>query len=294
MGPYTDLIDYDSAYSLANALDDAESDFRGDFIDYWGLEGHEPPEGMDRDEWLELRKLYGLAEQIGEVASTLIKRKGLGPQRLAQPAVMAAEARDFQAQVDKVLDAIKERFGLDTWAAFDSALLPHDASDPRTKQSVFQTSLELFTSALFIPSLDAVVARLQRLVDYLVAAQNERSNAFLARVARCYCLDHRTELAVMCRAVLDTALQDIAPDEHVRAHLGGRTNERIGLAKRLDYVDSLGTIGSPVRAAMDRLKRVGDDAVHTAPGLEPDPDELMSDLVDALHAITVHKGTMDR
>src|SRR5207244_9256240 len=138
---------------------------------------------------------------------------------------------------------------------------------------------------LILPQLDAVVARLQSLLNYLVTAHNGRTNAFLAHVARCYCLDYRTELAVMCRAVLDTALQDLAPDERVRAKLGGRPGDRVGLSRRLEYIDSLGLIRDDHLQAMRRIKRAGDDAVHVAPGLEPEPDALVADLLVALTAI---------
>jgi hypothetical protein len=97
MGPYTDLIAQNAEYTLADALDAAESDFRQDFLEYWGLNASAPPEGVELDEWRDLRQLYGLAKQVAGVATKLVSRKGLGPQRLAEGAAIAAEAREFQA-----------------------------------------------------------------------------------------------------------------------------------------------------------------------------------------------------
>lgn len=290
MGPYTDMIAQNAEYSLADALRDAEDDFRQDFIEYWGLESPAPPDGVELDEWRDLRKLYGLAKQVAGVAATLVRQKGLGPQRLAEPAAIAEEARAFQARVDNVLGLVREQLGPGAWSKAYWNLLPQVPTDPRTRHGVFQNSLEFETSSLFLPQLDVVVGRLQALLKYIVATGNDRTRAYLARVARCYCLDHRPELAVMCRAVLDTALQDIAPDEAVRAKLGGKPSERVGLSKRLEFVDANDLIQGPSREAMARLKKAGDDAVHVAPGLEPEPEVLIGDLVSALTAIGLVGG----
>ena len=285
MGPYTDLIAHDAEYSLADALNAAESDFGQDFVEYWGLDAHQPPDGVDLEEWRELRRLYGLGQQLAEVAATLLKRKGLGPGKLGEAVELAELARDFQAKVDVLLDGVRDKLGDEAAAKAYWQLLPQAPKDPRTRRGVFQTSLELGTSRLFLPPLKQVVARVQMLLKFLVAGHGERTNSFLSHVARCYCLDHRAELAVMCRAVLDTALQDIAPDDVVRAKLGGRAAERVGLSRRLDYVRASELLSAAEVASMDRVKSAGDDAVHIAPGLEPAPDTLMSDLVAGLVAI---------
>ncbi len=76
----------------------------------------------------------------------------------------------------------------------------------------------------------------------------------------------------------------VVPDEPVRQALNLAKRDRVGLSARLRYIDNLNLIRGDARQAMDRLKRAGDDAVHTAPGLEPQPDAIMTDLLAALTA----------
>lgn len=96
----------------------------------------------------------------------------------------------------------------------------------------------------------------------------------------------------MARAVLDTALQEVIPDEPVRMALQIAKRDRVGLSARLRYLDSLDLIRGDARKAMDRLKSAGDDAVHTAPGLEPQPDAIMTDLLAALTAADALRNRM--
>jgi hypothetical protein len=209
----------------------------------------------------------------------------LGAAKLAEPSVLADDARALQEKVDEALAIIRERVGIDAWGKAYWNLLPQQASDPRTRNAIFRNSLELECAELFVPDLGRVADRLEALTKYLVGSQNERSNAYLSLVARSYCLDHPTELAVMCRASLDTALQDVAPDEIVKAKLGGTARERVGLEKRLDFIGSLGLVSEENLAAMIRVKKAGDQAAHLTPGMEPTSESLLQDLVSSLNAI---------
>jgi hypothetical protein len=285
MGPWTDMIANNAEFSLADALDFTEGDFRSDFLEYWGLDASSAPDWMDHDQWLQLRKLHGFAAQISEIVSTLLKRKGVGPDRLAQPAILAQEAAFFQTQVNEALAFIEQKSGADAkWQAY-SRLTPQAPSDPRTRRAVFRNSFELAISQLFMPDLGSMAQRAENLIEHLAAVPGERARAYLSRVARCYCLDQSTELAVMCRAVCDAALTDVAPDENVRKASGLRSSQRIGLSHRLNYVESLDLLPREVIDAMTRVKRAGDDAVHVSPGLEPERDVLLADLVVGLNGI---------
>lgn len=285
MGQYTDLIAHDATYSLHDALDSSRSDYREDFYDYWGLTASEPPDTVEKEEWLELRQLYGLAQQVANVASSLIKHKGIGSKRLSEADTLAQDARSLQDKIDQALETIRERLGTDAWTKAYWTLLPQTAADPRTRNAIFRNSLEIECANLFLPNLGAVASRLETLTKHLVSSQNLRTNAYLSLVARSYCLDHRTELAIMCRAALDTALQDVASDESVIAKLGGRGNERVGLEKRIDYLESFDLVSPKQVASMKRVKKSGDDAAHLTPGVEPASDLLLGDLVSGLSAV---------
>lgn len=290
MSVWTDMIANDAEFSLNDALDSTEDDFSSDFREYWGLESSAPPDWMDPTEWLELRKLYGLAGQIAEVTSTLVKRKGLGDARLAQPAALSAEAKAFQAKIDDLLALVESKGGLEAWGKIYWKLTPQAPSDPRTRRGVFRNSLEIAISRLFFPTLFSVTERAEELISRLVTVPGNRARAYLSRVARCYCLDQRPELAVMCRAVVDAALSGIVSDEDVRMRRGLPKRDRIGLSHRLAHVESLDLLPKNVTEAIVRLKTAGDDAVHVSPGLEPTREALMDDLVIILNAISDRRG----
>lgn len=285
MGAYRYLIESSSGFSLGAALEFTESDFREDFIAVWGLEADAPPDHVERDDWLACRRIYGMASQIAEVALLLVRQKGIGAQRMATGSQLATEARSHDQHLNELLDAVKPHLAPEDFARVRDQLEAPSADDPRSHRDIFVNTLQLAARRIFPPTLDEVASRLEGLVRYVVGSQNERTNAFLGRVATCYCLGLRTELAVMARAVLDTALQEVVPDETVRNALNTPKRQRVGLSSRLQYLDNFDLVSGEPRQAMTRVKRAGDDAVHTAPGLEPDPDGIMSDLVSALGAV---------
>lgn len=207
MGTYSSLIAQDTRFSLNDALWNAQTEFGDDFVEHWGFNLSEPPEGIPEQDWRELRRIHQLAKQLSAIGATLIKKKGIGPGTLAEVSRLTAEATEFESKIDNALEAIKAKYGPEVWVKAYMALLPQSAGDPRTRSSVFESTLELETSRLFLPSLSATSARLKKLLAYAVAGHGERVNAYLSRVALCYCLDQRTELAVMCRAVVEAAME---------------------------------------------------------------------------------------
>jgi hypothetical protein len=282
MGRYEDTIANNSRFSLDDAFDDAESDYRDDFMDYWGFESQAPPTDLDHDDWLEYRKIYGLATQIAEAASTLLQRKGLGTDRLALPQLLAQEAAGTQEEVTKFLAAVKQHQP-DAWAKAYQLLLPYHPADPRTKYNVFRNTLQLEAARLF-PSWPGKLAdRLQVLVAYLVRYPNARTASYLARVATCYVREMRPEFAVMARAVLDTALEEFVEDATVRELVGA--NRHVGLERRIEYCSATGVFDKDATAAATLVREAGDDAIHTAPGLEPDLESLLAALVTTLTSI---------
>src|SRR5690606_29432174 len=100
----------------------------------------------------------------------------------------------------------------------------------------------------------------------------EFTSAYLSRVAECYIRDMRPELAVMCRAVLDTAIQQVADDEQVKNIVGAGRRGHVGLERRIEFCRSCGIFDDEVRDAAERVMDAGDKAAHVVPGLERDPD----------------------
>src|SRR5437899_7831694 len=161
MGLFEEQVWSDARFTLAHALDIAESDYRDDFGERWGLDAPQPPTGCDRDHWLRAKRLAGLARQIAEAGSTLLLRKGLGKQTLAHPQLLQESAREHQQRIDHALKFIQEQYGADMWWRVHHALLPSDLDDPRTEFGLFQSVLQLEAAALFPYKLHEIADRLR-------------------------------------------------------------------------------------------------------------------------------------
>jgi hypothetical protein len=287
VGIFEEQIWSDARFTLGAALDTAESDYRQDFDERWGLDAVQPPPGTDHDDWLRAKRLGGLARQIAEAGYTLLMRKGLGKQTLAHPQLLQESAGEHQQRIDRALTFIHEQYGEDMWWTLHRALLPSDLDDPRTEFGLFQSVLQLEAATLFPYKLYAIAERLRFLVGHLVKYRGNRMAAYLSRVTSCYVLSLPTEFAVMARAVLDSALEEVVDDETVRATVGSGPD--LGLERRIAYFEAIGVFDAEASRAARNVKKAGDDAAHTAPGLEPSLETLLADLAKALSALPDHR-----
>jgi len=286
---FEDNIAGDSRFSLANALEYAESEFREDFLDHWGLEDDECPETLDHDEWIECRTIYDLAKQIAGVATTLLHRKGLGGDRLARPELWRAESSERQQKVEKLLETIAHLPDSLRWQ-IEKALSPTDPSDPRTKYNIFRNSMQLHAAELVRISVGDIADRLVALVNHLARSADARTASYLERVAKCYVLNLPTEFAVMARSVLDSAIESRVDNEAVVALLGPRGRNGIGLKRRIEYCAATDIFDSETERAATRVRETGDDAVHLVPGIKYEMDSLLEDLIKCLAAIDSTSG----
>jgi hypothetical protein len=139
-------------------------------------------------------------------------------------------------------------------------------------------------AARLIPYDPAKMAtRIYGLTNYLVQHRDERSTAYLSRLAKCYMLEMRTEFTVMARAVLDAALQEAVDDAEVRATVGAE--REVTLERRIAHFSASGVFSRGVEQAARDVKKAGDDAVHAVPGLEPNPDDTLRKLVAVFEAL---------
>jgi len=123
---------------------------------------------MDRDDWIQCRKVYGKAGQIASVAKNLIRQKGLGERRLAEPAFLEKEAKSHQNIVDDVLSQAKEQPSKDEWKKLDYLLSPLAPADPRIKDIIFKSAFQLQAAELLPSEADPEVL-LAKLADVLKA-----------------------------------------------------------------------------------------------------------------------------
>ena len=291
---FEDRVARNSLFSPDDAIDDALCEYEDAFRKWWGLDASMPPDDYGEDDWREYQRFDGLAKQIADVGAKLLLRKGLGPSRLTAPSEMERESADYQDRVDQFLQAVKERLPSDDWWNLEDELKPTAATDPRTKFNVFQNCLQLEAARLFPYRLRDVTTRLSQLVHYLSRYTNDRTRAYLNRVAKCYVLDMPTEFAVMTRAVLDTTLEHQFDDEHVRGHFRLGPSERIGLGRRIEFAASIRALDEEWEQGARFINESGDRAAHDTPGLEPNMEKLleaMAYVLGALHAYLPGEGT---
>lgn len=285
MGQYADLMRKFPGLTLGAALQFAQTDFQEDFLELWGLDESAPPPHLDRDDWLAARQVHGRAQQIGAIAMLLLKRKGVGPQGLALGSQLSQEASAYARRIEETLALVADSIPAEDFAQLEGRLKSGDTVDPLTRRMIFENTMQIEATKLLPRTLDAVAARLEALVGYVVLARGARTNRYLARVASCYCLDLRAELAVMARAVLDAALQEFLHDDAIRKDRRVGPHSRVGLGDRLGYIKSLDLAKPAELDAMHAIKKGGDVAVHDEPGKEPQPDATMANLVASLNAI---------
>lgn len=272
--------------ALGVELDLSADRFAEAFEVEWGLNRAEAPEGMDADSWLACKRVYGIAGQVAETALRLVREKGVGDGRLTEGDRLTEEAREVERKHNEIRETLGPYLTHDQRLDLERLLRQPSADDPRSRRAVFENTLQLAARATLGSSWDNVAWRMERLAGLAVRSQNPRCDSYLGRVATCYCLDLRTECAVMCRAVVETALEDVTDDDEVRKALRLSQREPIVLATRIAYLDKMELIDTEIRAAIDRIREGGNSAAHAMPGLEPDLDSLLEDMVEALNAIT--------
>lgn len=270
-------------YDLDDAVEYASREYEEDFAEYWGLDASSPPEHLEFDQWREYKEIHSLAKRLAVAASTLVRPRRLSEDHRTLPGVLQLEAAEREQLVTEALEQLKERVSHGDWWQLWNAFRPTDPSDPRTKRDFLLNCVQIEATKLFPGSPAPMAARMLTLVNFLVRNPGERTRAYLSRVAECYLRGMKTEFAVMCRAVLDTALQDFVSDEEVRRTVGAGRN--VGMERRIECCRAKRVFDVESTNVAKRIKDSGDNAVHLAPGLEPDPDRLLEDLVTILTCI---------
>lgn len=131
-----------------------------------------------------------------------------------------------------------------------------------------------------------VAGRAEQLLGYLVRVKNERARAYLHRVATCYLRGLETETLVMAGAVLEAAIEDACPDDVVRENVPNLQGKKyLSMQDRLNYLTTLDNIDYPVIERAGWLWDHRGSAVHQAPGLEAEIDEVLEALVVVLNGL---------
>src|SRR5687767_4045651 len=151
---YEQSIESDARFSLADALADAEQCYTDAFLAHWNFSDNAPPHEVSWEDWSRLREWYELARKLAHIAASLVKRKGVGPERLGRPGQLLEEAVWMQTTINQLLGVAREELppekARELVEVLQSPWLP---SDPRTQRAVFENALQIEASQLFVPDL---------------------------------------------------------------------------------------------------------------------------------------------
>ncbi len=56
---WSEFIANNARFSLTDALDSAQCNYEDNFIEHWGLEADAPPEWLERNDWIECKRIHG-------------------------------------------------------------------------------------------------------------------------------------------------------------------------------------------------------------------------------------------
>jgi hypothetical protein len=258
-----------------------------------------PDSALDAGHWAKLQQAYAGAMQVaGAACSLLAPSKGIS--LYAPPTT----ERCLDADVARALYEINQSTGRE---AADGPGPCDSITHPAAPYHVFVTTLLLEVVRLlpgiskermdedFSPTVvktdQALVERVEALVGHLARSPAERSSRYLRLVSRCYLLGLVPELAVMARAAVEAALEDVGTDESIRQRVGGK--HAVGLGQRIEYCRSVGIFDSTAYKSAMRLKDDGDDTVHNVPQHAPPADETLMRLMTVLRALECHAGSGD-
>lgn len=289
---FEDIIQYNPGYSLGAALEYAFQEYEEDFFAYWGLDSHEPPEWFadSEDEWRQLIALHQLAAKLAGGAAELVRPQRLPEAKLSLPTRLDEEAHDYQHSVDRVLERFSGELSPDEMERLRRFLQPGALDDPRVQRSFVQNCFELEAAIRYPADPTAYAERLRLLATQMLRSPGELTRAYLRRVAECFVRDMPMELAVMARAVLDAALQEVLSDEAVVAVAGLRAQRgSVNLERRIEAATAEGIFDDGVRQAADRVRAQGNSAAHFLPDFNPSTADLLADLSACLRAIELAK-----
>jgi len=238
---------YQEDSNLTDTLAAVSQTWVDEFRKAWGLDAKTPPNGMDRLNWELLTACDQIAGQIVSTSRTLERNS---------------------SNLDERLNLLRDKLGLDI------------------EQNTFFTHLlEAHLVVDLEDELDRMRRRALKLIRYLVDVKSERVRLYLERVGACYLRGLKTETVLMCGAVVDAALQESLDDENVRGALNKKCGRYVSLGNRIEFMKISGHWDESTVTTAFRLADERNNAIHTAPILARDVDEVMKDLVLLLSGI---------
>jgi hypothetical protein len=160
-----------------------------------------------------------------------------------------------------------------------------EGGDAGRKERLFRTAVQIHAWPVFGTSPGLLARRCLELLDHLVRCKGLRAREYLSRVAACYVRGMRPEMAVMSRAVLEAALEDLDLEERVASIREVKGKRYDSLTDWIDAASAAGAIDEEGRLAAETVRDAGDTAAHKAPGLVPPEAEVLQALKTVLEQV---------
>ena len=243
---------YDPQGDLAGRLEYHVQEYRSDFRKYWHLDAATCPPDFDAEYW----SLVCLLDQVGSRILT------------------TAHALRVDGELTALL---KNHRPLEE---------PHETAKDLLWYEVAQSRAEIELAAQAVSRLWESKERLQTLLLHLSRFDvSARAAAYIDRMVQCYLWSMDTECAVMARSVLETALEELLPDDRM-TDLGYRRG-RFGFdfGKHCDAAEKIGLLSDTGLQYANEIRRAGNDAVHSTPGLHPSAFETLARTIVCLREL---------
>lgn len=283
-------------YDLADVIRIFSDDFIEGFRYYWGLDenefpveevepglGADPRAEMDRDEWIAMKSMEQLAKKYAQGASSLVRPPRVREEQLGFYKNLKAEKGRAEAAIKEILEIAKAD-SEEVHRELESALrfATPRPSHPSTKIHFFNTCLQIQVLESFASDTRVMGQRITRLFEIAIRAPGIRTMQYLGRVAECYIRDMKTEFAVMARAALEAAIDELLTDEEVENLVGRRAHSiHSSLSRRMDACVAKGLLNGEILEMARQIRVDGNNAVHLVP-----------DSVDDIHSMLERFATV--
>lgn len=252
--------------------------YPNDFEVFWGLRDETCPEYLEADDWEEYRRLYNLASRLGQGVVHLVRPRRLPERTLTGLGELRREADHEEQLLQDLVSKLRDQGAGDVADQIREMVIHGSVGGSRAQAAFFQNAMEIVAHNHFGYDLGGYAERMIELIDHLTRTENARTQAYLARVAECYIRGMDPEFAVMARAVMETALERVLPEEAARSLVRMGKSGRLGLGGHIDAAVTAGMVEDEVEQAMQRIKDAGDHAVHEAPQMAPRASQLIENL----------------
>jgi len=283
-------------YRLGDAVEFCISEYSSEFEEYWGHEAPSPPEGVELDTWVRYVHLAASARRLAQDASRLVKPGGVQPSEWTLPDILQSDAKDHDRKIEQLLQEVRDRYGDEIAVLVQQHTSESHLDDPRVQNMFFENAFELEVARLFLPDVSNQARRALGLLRQSHRHHGRKSTAYLERVARCYVLDLAPEMAVMSRAVLETAIEERISDADVIDLVGFGKGGHVGLDRRIEYIEARGLLSASALSSARVIKRAGDAAAHGDLDQVPTCDELLTALThvqDGFRSVPLKTGLAD-